>query len=175
MPANSRWDLIRRLRVNIILPSTSWSPQWLFASGFPTNTLCTPLSSPISATCPAHLIRLDFTTRTILGKEYRSFSSSLCSFLHSPVTSSLLGPNTFLNTLFSNTLSLRSLPQCQRPGFIPIQNHGISYIISSYHISYHISYHYIIYHTIYHHISYHISYHIVSYIIFSYTFRVLSV
>jgi len=43
-----------------------------------------------------------------LGKEYRSFSSSLCSFLHSPVTSSLLGPNTFLNTLFSNTLSLCS-------------------------------------------------------------------
>jgi len=67
----------------------------------------TPLSSPIRATCPAHLIRLDFTTRTILGKEYRSFSSSSCSFLHSPVTSSLLGPNTFLNTLFSNTLSLR--------------------------------------------------------------------
>ena len=29
-----------------------------------------------------------------------------CSY--SPVTSSLLGPNTFLNTLFSNTLSLRS-------------------------------------------------------------------
>jgi hypothetical protein len=26
------------------------------------------------------------------GKEYRSFSSSLCNFLHSPVTSSLLGP-----------------------------------------------------------------------------------
>jgi hypothetical protein len=31
-----------------------------------------------------------------LVKEYRSFSSSLCNFLHSPVTSSLLGPNFLL-------------------------------------------------------------------------------
>ena len=54
--------------------------------------------------CPSHSSR--FTTRTILGKEYRSFSSSLCSFHHSPVTSSLLSPNTILNTLFSNILSL---------------------------------------------------------------------
>ena len=37
----------------------------------------------------------------------RSFSTSLCSLLHSSVTSSLLGPNTLLHTLFSNTLSLR--------------------------------------------------------------------
>ena len=47
-------------------------------------------------------------TRTIFGKEYRSLSSALCNFLNSPVTSSLLGPNTLLNTPFSNTLSLRS-------------------------------------------------------------------
>ena len=33
---------------------------------------------------------------------------SLCNLLHSPVTSSLLGPNIFLNILFSNTLSFLS-------------------------------------------------------------------
>jgi hypothetical protein len=43
----------------------------------------------------------------MLGEEYRSLSSSLCSFLHFLVTSSLLDPN-ILNTLFSNTLSQRS-------------------------------------------------------------------
>jgi hypothetical protein len=32
----------------------------------------------------------------------------LCFFLHSPVTSSLLGPNILRRTLFSNTLSLCS-------------------------------------------------------------------
>ena len=38
----------------------------------------------------------------------RSLSSSLCSLFHSPVTSSLLGPNILLNTIFSNTPSFLS-------------------------------------------------------------------
>jgi hypothetical protein len=48
-------------------------------------------------------------------------SSTLCSFLHSPVTSFLLDPNILLSTLFPNILSL-VLPQCQRTSFTPIQN-----------------------------------------------------
>ena len=32
----------------------------------------------------------------------------MCSFLHSTLTSSLLGPNILLSTLFSNILNLRS-------------------------------------------------------------------
>jgi hypothetical protein len=99
----------------------------LFPSGFPTETRYTPLYSPICATCPAHLILCDFITRTISGEEYWSWNYSLCSFLHSPVTSRHLGPNIPLNTLFSNTLSLRSSYQCQRPSFTPIQNNRQNY------------------------------------------------
>jgi hypothetical protein len=42
----------------------------------------------------------------LFGEEYRLQNSSLCSLLHSPVTSSLLDPSVFLSTLFSNSLSL---------------------------------------------------------------------
>jgi len=83
-------------------------PSGLLPSGFPTKILYTPFLYSIRVTCPAHLILLDFITRTILGEEYRSLSSLLCSYLHSFVTSSLLRSNILLNTLFSNILSLRS-------------------------------------------------------------------
>ena len=91
-----------------ILPSTPGSTKWFFPPGFSTETLYTPLLSQMRATCTAHLILLDFITRTVLGEEYRSLSTSLLSFLHSLVTSSLLGPNILLSLLFSDTLSLRS-------------------------------------------------------------------
>ena len=99
-----------KIHLNIILPSTSWSPQWSLSLRFlhQNPVYDSPLLSSIRATCPPHLILLDFITRTLLGEKYRSLSSALCSFLHSPVTLSLLGPNILLNTLFSNTPSLRS-------------------------------------------------------------------
>ena len=66
-----------------------------------------PHLSPICDTSPAHLIPFYFIIRKILDEGYGSLSYTLCSFLHSPVTSSLLGPN-ILNTLFSTTLLLMS-------------------------------------------------------------------
>ena len=107
-PVHTPTSYFPNIHPNIILPSTPGSPQWCRSLCFPTKTLYTPLPSPICATCPAHLILLDFITRTILGEEYRLFSCSLCNFLHSPVASSLLGPYILLDTLFSNTRNLHS-------------------------------------------------------------------
>ena len=97
-----------KIHLNIILPSTPGSPKWPLSLTFLYQYTVYALLSPIRATCPAHLNLLDIITRTILSEEYRSWSFSLCSFLQSLVTSSILGPNILLNTLFSNTLSLCS-------------------------------------------------------------------
>ena len=96
-----------KVHLNIILQFAPGSLQWSLSLRFPYQIAVHASPLPICATCPVYLIHLDFITRTILGEQYRSLSSSLYSFLHSPVTSSLLSPN-ILNTLFSNTISLCS-------------------------------------------------------------------
>ena len=93
---------------NIINSSTPRTPQWSLSVRFPHQDLIRPLSSTIRATYSAHLILLNFIIRTLLGEDYRSFSSSLCNLLHSFITSSLLDPNILLNTVFSNALGFLS-------------------------------------------------------------------
>jgi len=97
-----------KIHFSIIFSSIPGSYKWSLSLRFPHQKNWGNSPLPIRATCPAHLILLDFITRTIFGEQYRSLSSSLCSLLHSPLTSSLLGPNTLPNTLFSNTISLSS-------------------------------------------------------------------
>jgi hypothetical protein len=55
-------------------------PSGLLPSGLPTK-MYAPLTSPMRAICPTHLILLALITLTILGEEYNPCSSSLCSFL----------------------------------------------------------------------------------------------
>jgi hypothetical protein len=89
----------------IIIPSTLRSSKRFLLSGHPTKALRATLLSAMRAACPAHLINLDVITRMIFGEEYRSLSSSLCSLLHSPVTSSVLGSNILTPMCLRSVLS----------------------------------------------------------------------
>ena len=53
-------------------------PSGLLPSGLSTKTVYTPYLSPIVPHAPAHLIFLDLITWNVFGREYRSWSSSLC-------------------------------------------------------------------------------------------------
>jgi hypothetical protein len=59
-PTSWRSILLLSFHLSLGLPSS------LFHSGFPTKTLYKPGLFPIRATCPTHLILLDFITRTML-------------------------------------------------------------------------------------------------------------
>jgi hypothetical protein len=96
-----------KIHLNII-PSTSGSSKWSLSPMVSPPKTCICLSSPYMCYIhrPSHF--LNYITRKIFGEQYRSLSSSLCSFLHPRVTSSLLCPNILLSTLYSNTISLHS-------------------------------------------------------------------
>jgi hypothetical protein len=69
-------------------------PSGLFSSGLPTESLHEPLLTFIHATFPTHPFQLVLIQRIRFGEECKPWSSSL------------LTPNSFLSTSFSNTLNL---------------------------------------------------------------------
>ena len=95
---------------NNILPSMPRSPY--------RNPVCT---SPLSHTCyvPCQCHSSGFDHPNVFGTEYRSLSSSICSFLHFPVSASLLGPNILLKHPLPTFL-----PQCEWPSYTPKQNNS---------------------------------------------------
>ena len=97
-PTSWRLILILSFQLCLVLPSG------LFPQQNPVYT--SPF--PIRCTLPAHLILLDLINRIIFYEEYRSLSSSLRSFLHSPCYLVHLRPKFLLSSLYSNTLSLCS-------------------------------------------------------------------
>ena len=107
-PVHALTSYFLKIHLNIIFPSTPRSSKLSFSLKF--LHLNPVYVSPHPHTCymprPSHASGFDHPNN--LGEQYRSFCSSLLSFLESSVASSLLGPNIPLNTLFSNTLSLCS-------------------------------------------------------------------
>jgi hypothetical protein len=78
-----------------------------------------------------HIIDIE-STQTLLGEEYRSPSSSLCSFLHSPVTLSLTVPKYPPQHPILKHPHPTFLPHCERPSFTPTsynrQNYSSVYL-----------------------------------------------
>ena len=79
-PTSRRSILILSTNLRLGLPSC------LLPSGFPTKTLYIPLSSPIRATCPTHLIFLEVIklNRILISKGdevYNTTNTKLCSYL----------------------------------------------------------------------------------------------
>lgn len=84
------------VRLNIICPPTScFALLLIYARSY----------FPIRATYPTLLILPDLIIRIIIGELYNSSSSSLWSFRHLLVTSSLFDPNILLSNLFPNIFS----------------------------------------------------------------------
>ena len=104
-PARSSYVSISHSYRSILILSSHLCldlPSGFLPPSLVTKTLVSLLYS-IHATRSDYFMFRNSITRTIFGEQYRSLSSSLCGFLHSLVTSSFLGPNILLSTLFSNT------------------------------------------------------------------------
>jgi len=81
-----------KIHLNIILPSTPGSPKWSLYLRFPHHNPAYASLLPHSATCPVHLIPLDYITRTILGED-NSFYINFKTCNHPEAITCVAGPN----------------------------------------------------------------------------------
>ena len=101
-PVHTPTSLFQKIHLNIILTTTPGLVS--FPQVSPPKPCIRLFSLPLCyMPRPSHSSQ--FYHPKNIGCGYRSLSSSLCGFLHSPVTSFLLGPIILLSTLLSNTLN----------------------------------------------------------------------
>jgi hypothetical protein len=104
------FDVIRTFPILLILFFIQHRdlPSIFFLANSPAITMYTRLCSPACITWPAYLTALDLITLIIFGDECKLRKFSVCNFHRFLVFSSIVGPNIFLSTPFSNILTLLS-------------------------------------------------------------------
>jgi hypothetical protein len=92
-PVHSPTSQFLEIHLNNIFESKPGSPNWSLSFRFPhlKPLYYSPIFHTHYMSRPPHFSQ--FYYLNILGEVYRSLGSSLCSFLHSPVTSFFLGSN----------------------------------------------------------------------------------
>jgi hypothetical protein len=91
---------VLKIRFNIILPSMPVSSTWCLPLRLSLHyPVCTSLAPPIT------FFFIYYPNNIWLGVQIIKLT---IQFFHSPLISSLLGPNVFLSILFSNTRNLSS-------------------------------------------------------------------
>ena len=111
-----------KIHINIILASMPGSSKWSLPLRFPHQSVYAPLVFPICAVYLTHLCLLYLFTWLIFGEECRSLSSSLCSFIQSPVNLVFLRPR------YPPQHPQRAfIPHCEQLSFTPILNKRQSY------------------------------------------------
>jgi hypothetical protein len=105
-PVHTPTSHFLKIHLNIILPSTSGSPQWSLSLRVPHQNPvhASPIPHARYMPHPFHSSRFHHPHKS--GRGVQIIKLLIMYFLHSPLTSSLLCPNIILNTLFSNTLNL---------------------------------------------------------------------
>jgi hypothetical protein len=109
---SQRGCAIRQLHTVCSMSQTIWLRNWIVACR---RTLIISCGSLMQLFSCATKNCMWARSLIILGEEHTLWSSSLCSFLQPPTTSSLFGPNILLSILFSNTLSEHLSTLCKRP------------------------------------------------------------
>lgn len=104
-PAHTLASNFLKIFLNIILPSTLVLSSVFIPSDFPAKTLHAFLFFPTHqhATCSVHLVLLYVVTLIMSGEDYMLWSSSQRSLPQSSVTSFVIDPHIFLDTIYPKT------------------------------------------------------------------------